>query len=228
MEQEIINHQPVYLNGWKRLFSSLLNLLISLSLAALFDVAFINKTVKNVTHYDAVMMERDNNVKAYMKLQDEYGVFYYDSESHRLINESLDSGVEEAFLENEEVIKLKTDIQNKDTTLNLIQLRIVLYSFLLGSLIGCTFSKVIFGPGRGLGEIIMHDVIVNEDGSKIKFFKALLNGFLIWIFDIVLGFLTLFILPIVSLKEIYYDDKHQSLLDKLLKIEHHLDERYID
>ena len=218
--------KPVYLNGWKRLFSSLLNLLISIALSFLFDYAFIAKSVKSIAHYDDLYAKREEENNRYQELQDEYGIYYYDSESNRLANESVSKEVESSFLNNEEVIKLKEDILNKDRLLVAVQLEIIGFSFLLGSLIGFTFSHIVFGVGRGLGELVFHDDMTDEKGYKLKFSKVLLYGFLRWVFYVVLGVITVFILPIIFFKVLYYDDKHQSPLDKWMKIEHRLNEKY--
>ena len=143
----------------------------------------------------------------------------YDEDNNRIKNENVSQSNLDNFMLDENVLSLREEIPNLQNKLLIIDWIAVGIDAFLGSLIYFVFAYIILGRGRSIGLYILKSELVDENGNKLAFKKCILYGFLKWLFVFPLGIITLFILPITMLYKVFYDDNHQTILDKKMKIE---------
>ena len=217
------------LSPWQRIGTLLLDFTLVFFLALFFDRVIVNPIAKNVTPLTTLQTEYDKGVDEYQKLEDKYGLYYYTSDSSKtrtknseVTNEQLD-----AFLKDERVIELRKELPSIQDQLQVIRLSKIGIDTFLASLIYFLFAYVLFGLGRSFGLFMFKARMRNLDGTKLSFKQALLYGFLKWLMLFPLAILTILILPLKMLYDLFYHD-NVTFLEKKLKIECRINVKDID
>lgn len=215
------------LSPWKRIGAIFLDFIMVFFLSLLFDRVLVNPVAKRVTALDELTLTYDSEVKEYQHLEDKYRLYYYDEDANRIKNENITDEELNAFMSDERVITLRKEVPEVQDTLQAIRWTIVGIDAFIGSLIYFIFAYVIFGVGRSFGLMIFNARMTDLEGKKIKFKKAILYGFLKWVMIVPLGAVTILILPIKLLYELFYKDGI-TFIEKKLNIECRIIPKYIE
>ena len=226
MENEKKKPLKVHLNARRRFFSSLINFVLMLLMAVFLDRMVFSHLLKNTDYYKNQNSTYESLVVEYEKLQDEYGIYYYDEQSSRKETSDVTSETIENFQNDTRVIETYKQISNIQTSLLRYQILIAFISLTASTLILTTFAGIIF-KGRSLGGLIYHFRLMNKNGEYLKIGKIILYGFVKWVFYYILGIFSVSIIPIILFKGVIYKENHQSFLDSLMDVEFVVDEEYI-
>lgn len=216
-EKKIIDRKLT--SGFKRLGAFLIDLIFVFFLSVTLDKIFVHQLVGQISNYPQIIEVYENKCDQYKLYEDYYELYIYDEDNNRIKNENVSQSNLDNFMLDENVLSLREEIPNLQNKLLIIDWIAVGVDAFLGSLIYFVFAYIILGRGRSIGLYILKSELVDENGNKLSFKKCILYGFFKWLFVFPLGIITLFILPITMLYKVFYDDNHQTILDKKMKIE---------
>lgn len=215
------------LTPWQRIGALLLDYVMVFFLCLLLDRLAVNPIVKAATPLEELQTSYDVKVAEYQKIEDQYHLYSYTDSSERVKNEEVAESDLEAFMADPQVVVLRTEVPEIQNRLQIIRWSEIAIDVFLGSLIYMLFAYVLFGTGRSFGLMVFKANVTDANGNKIRFKRALLYGFLKWLFLFPLGVLTCFILPIKMLYDLFYKEG-VTFLEKKLGLECRILPKYID
>ena len=206
------------LGPWQRIGSILLEFVMVFFVGLLLDRIAVNPIAKATTNLNVLAETYNSEVKEYQDKEDVYHLYYYDEDKNRIKNDNVADEELNAFMSDERVIAIRNDLPGIQDTIQAIRLTCLGVDAFLGSLLYFTFAYILFGKGRSLGLIIFKSHLTDENGNKISIGKAILYGFLKWLILVPGGIVTIFILPIYTLYELFYKD-NVTFLERKMHIE---------
>lgn len=226
MSNKIVELSSRTPNFSKRLYASFVDFVFIVFLAIALDFILISPVVKNTMGYNEIKEEYVTLNEQYRDIQDEYGIYVYDSSSNRELNDDIPQEVIDDFLKDERVIKLKEIIPPLQEKLLTYDISILVTDYVVASLLGCLFANIMFGKGVSFGLLLAGIRMVDVNKEKPKIGKVFAYGALKWVIFYILGAATVAIVPIVMLCKAYYDEECLSPLEKALGLKFYLLEKY--
>lgn len=213
------------LKPWSRLACFLIDFVMVFLLGVMFDRIMVTPIAKNVTPLNELNETYNSEVLEYQNKQNEYNLYYY-KDGERIKNENVTKEETDAFMADERVIQIRKELPEVQDTLQAIRLTVLGIDAFIASLLYFTFSFIIFGKGRSISLLIFKSRMTDFNGNKITISKSILYGFLRWVFLFPLGIITILILPIYMMYELFYKD-NQTFLERKLQIECRIDPKDI-
>ena len=201
----------------RRLYAWFLDTLLLIVLVFLFDGLVSQPLMKDVTEIDTVMNSYIANSAMYESIQDEYGVYLYDSNGNRYFNSNVTEDVKDNFQNDERILSLNVVlVAEQEYILMNFVLRICL-SILLGSIIVYFILPLCFRRGRTLGKIAAKLAVINDNNSEIKWYKLIARSFISMIINVYLAIITLGMIPLASLLVSINHHENKALCDLACK-----------
>lgn len=197
----------------KRLFAVLINLLVFLLLSFVFDYTLMPLTYKRWMGHPTLEAECVELNNAYHDKQDEYGIYYYENDK-RIYNKEVSEETMNNFKNDTEVRDIVSNLSNKQTKLFIIDFSSYGISFLLISFLVTVLSTFIFGKYKSIGALFMGIWTVNDILEKPKYSTLIGYAILRWFLLLPLGVVSIFMIPVAFLYQIYYKDDHRTKLEE--------------
>lgn len=229
LTQEVVDTSSTkscYLKGGKRLLGAFLNMLVILVLGLLLDKFVISPIMKDVTSYSSVVTQFETYNKEYKSIQDKYGIFIYDEYSNREENDSITEEMSKDFFNDPRIQFLIPEMNKLQNELLKVDISILVVDYLVSSLIYSLFGNFLFGIGRSFAGILLHYQLVDTSDNKLKVSKVFIYSLLKWLFNGVIGVITLGIYPLYNFYSLTHDDEYRSPLDKLIGVKYKVDEKF--
>lgn len=201
------------LSSWQRLGAILLDFVLIFFASLLIDRVAVNPIKNAVTNYNELNTSYNADVELYQKKQDEYGLYLYDASSSRYKNNEVSDENLEKFMNDADVIRIRNELGSIQDSLTVIRFSCIGIDAFIGSLLYLTFAYIIFGKGRSFGLVAFNGQLVDSNGNKPSLGKCILYGFLKWLFLFPLGVLSVLIIPITFLYQLFYHEQ-ETYLDK--------------
>ena len=198
----------------KRLFAALINLLLFLLLGFVFDYLVMPVTYQKWMGHNQIEQECVVLNNSYHDKQDEYGIYYYNDDGKRLYNYDVSEETITNFQNDQSVRDIVSELSNKQTHLYIIDISSYVISFLFISLLITILTTFVLGKYKSFGGLFLGLYTVSETLDNPKTSKILGYACLRWLLLIPLGVISVFMIPVVFLYQIYYHDDHSTKLEK--------------
>ena len=198
----------------KKLFAALINLLFFLLVGFVFDYTLMPITYQRWMGHDNIEQNCIVLNEAYHEKQDEYGIYYYNDDNKRVYNDDVSQETLTAFQNDEEVRNIASQLSSEQTKLYIIDISSFGVSFLFISLSLTILTAFILGRYKSFGALCTGLWTYTEELEKPKWSTYLLYACLRWLLLIPLGICSIFMIPVVFLYQLYYDDDHRTKLEK--------------
>ncbi len=215
------------LTPWQRIGTLFLDYVMVFFACLLIDRLAVNPVAKAVTPIETLQTSYDAKVAEYQQLEDQYHLYSYNDSSERVKNETVSQEDLDSFMADSKVVALREEVPAIQNQMQIIRWREIGIDIFLGSLIYMGFAYVLFGPGRSFGLMVFKARMTDEEGKKIPIKKAILYGFSKWALLFPLGCLTIFIIPIKMLYDLFYKGE-VTFLEKKMGLECRLLPKYIE
>ena len=201
----------------RRLYAWMIDALILFVLVFVFDLLVSTPLMNNVTEILEVKEEYIKLAKDYEVIQDEYGIYYYDSENNRIYNNEVTEEVKNKFLTDQRILDLNNRLVEKQNYIILNFIIKIAISLLLSSIIIYIIIPLSLSKGRTLGKLAAKLYVVNDDSSYAKWYKILIRYILNIIFNVYLALASLGIIPLISLIVSINQKQNKALPDLICK-----------
>lgn len=201
----------------RRLYAWMIDALILFVLAFVFDWLVSTPLMNNVTEILEVKAEYIKLAKDYEVIQDEYGIYYYDSENNRIYNNEVTEEVKNKFLTDQRILDLNDRLVEKQNYKILNFIIKIAISLFLASIIIYIIIPLSLSKGRTLGKLAAKLYVVNDDSSYAKWYKILIRYILNIIFNVYLALASLGIIPLISLIISINQKQNKALPDLICK-----------
>lgn len=201
----------------RRLYAWMIDALILFVLVFVFDWLVSTPLMNNVTEILEVKAEYIKLAKDYEVIQDEYGIYYYDSENNRIYNNEVTEEVKNKFLTDQRILDLNDRLVEKQNYIILNFIIKIAISLLLSSIIIYIIIPLSLSKGRTLGKLAAKLYVVNDDSSYAKWYKILIRYILNIIFNVYLALASLGIIPLISLIISINQKQNKALPDLICK-----------
>jgi uncharacterized RDD family membrane protein YckC len=201
----------------RRLYAWMIDALILFVLAFVFDWLVSTPLMNNVTEILEVKEEYIKLAKDYEVIQDEYGIYYYDSENNRIYNNEVTEEVKNKFLTDQRILDLNDRLVEKQNYIILNFIIKIAISLFLASIIIYIIIPLSLSKGRTLGKLAAKLYVVNDDSSYAKWYKILIRYILNIIFNVYLALASLGIIPLISLIVSINQKQNKALPDLICK-----------
>jgi uncharacterized RDD family membrane protein YckC len=201
----------------RRLYAWMIDALILFVLVFVFDWLVSTPLMNNVTEILEVKEEYIKLAKDYEVIQDEYGIYYYDSENNRIYNNEVTEEVKNKFLTDQRILDLNDRLVEKQNYIILNFIIKIAISLLLSSIIIYIIIPLSLSKGRTLGKLAAKLYVVNDDSSYAKWYKILIRYILNIIFNVYLALASLGIIPLISLIISINQKQNKALPDLICK-----------
>lgn len=201
----------------RRLYAWMIDALILFVLVFVFDWLVSTPLMNNVTEILEVKAEYIKLAKDYEVIQDEYGIYYYDSENNRIYNNEVTEEVKNKFLTDQRILDLNTRLVEKQNYIILNFIIKIAISLFLASIIIYIIIPLSLSKGRTLGKLAAKLYVVNDDSSYAKWYKILIRYILNIIFNVYLALASLGIIPLISLIISINQKQNKALPDLICK-----------
>jgi uncharacterized RDD family membrane protein YckC len=201
----------------RRLYAWMIDALILFVLVFVFDWLVSTPLMNNVTEILEVKAEYIKLAKDYEVIQDEYGIYYYDSENNRIYNNEVTEEVKNKFLTDQRILDLNDRLVEKQNYIILNFIIKIAISLFLASIIIYIIIPLSLSKGRTLGKLAAKLYVVNDDSSYAKWYKILIRYILNIIFNVYLALASLGIIPLISLIVSINQKQNKALPDLICK-----------
>ncbi len=201
----------------RRLYAWMIDALILFVLVFVFDWLVSTPLMNNVTDILEVKEEYIKLAKDYEVIQDEYGIYYYDSENNRIYNNEVTEEVKNKFLSDQRILDLNKLLVEKQNYIIINFIIKIAISLLLASIIIYIILPLVLSKGRTLGKLAAKLYVVNDDNSYAKWYKILIRYILNIIFNVYLALASLGIIPLISLIVSINQKQNKALPDLICK-----------
>lgn len=201
----------------RRLYAWMIDALILFVLVFVFDWLVSTPLMNNVTEILEVKAEYIKLAKDYEVIQDEYGIYYYDSENNRIYNNEVTEEVKNKFLTDQRILDLNDRLVEKQNYIILNFIIKIAISLFLASIIIYIIIPLSLSKGRTLGKLAAKLYVVNDDSSYAKWYKILIRYILNIIFNVYLALASLGIIPLISLIISINQKQNKALPDLICK-----------
>jgi uncharacterized RDD family membrane protein YckC len=201
----------------RRLYAWMIDALILFVLVFVFDWLVSTPLMNNVTEILEVKAEYIKLAKDYEVIQDEYGIYYYDSENNRIYNNEVTEEVKNKFLTDQRILDLNDRLVEKQNYIILNFVIKIAISLFLASIIIYIIIPLSLSKGRTLGKLAAKLYVVNDDSSYAKWYKILIRYILNIIFNVYLALASLGIIPLISLIISINQKQNKALPDLICK-----------
>lgn len=202
----------------KRLGASLLNLLFYLIVAFSLEYCLSGTTFKKWVHYEDNKLEFNQMTEIYHEKQDFYQIYTYNEDDKRVYNPDVTQEQLDAFNNDQAVIDLTKDIKQKQAYLVGMDLLSYGVFFVVTSYGLTVLMSVIFSKHKSFGNLCLGLYVANENDEKLKFSKFLGYSSIRYLLLYPLAVLTIFIIPVCFMYQIFYDVNHRTTLEKKFKL----------
>lgn len=201
----------------RRLYAWIIDTILLFIIVFLFDGLVSQPISKKITNIEQIQTSYEDNSKVYESIQDEYNIYIYDENGNRLFNENIDEKVKEQFLNDQRIIDLnKVLVEEQETILTHLIVRMAISMSVPSLLVYCGLP-LILGKGKTLGRLAGKLIVINDNETRVKWYKILLRGIITIILDVYLGLITMGILPLISLLIAVLTRDNKSLVDLICK-----------
>lgn len=206
--------EKVFASFSKRLGASMLNLLFYLIIAFSLEYCLGGLTFKKWVHYEDNKYDFNQMTELYHEKQDFYQIYTYNEDDKRIYNLEVSQEQLDAFNNDQSVIDLTKDIKAKQAYL--VGMDLLSYGvFFVASSYGLTIlMAIIFSKYKSFGNLCLGLYTVNENDEKLTHSKYFGYSSVRYLLLYPLGILSIFIIPVCFLYQIFYDDNHQTSLEK--------------
>ena len=201
----------------RRLYAWMIDALILFVLVFVFDWLVSTPLMNNVTEILEVKEEYIKLAKDYEVIQDQYGIYYYDSENNRIYNNEVTEEVKNKFLTDQRILDLNDRLVEKQNYIILNFIIKIAISLFLASIIIYIIIPLSLSKGRTLGKLAAKLYVVNDDSSYAKWYKILIRYILNIIFNVYLALASLGIIPLISLIISINQKQNKALPDLICK-----------
>lgn len=201
----------------RRLYALMIDALILFVLAFVFDWLVSTPLMNNVTEILEVKEQYIKLAKDYEVIQDEYGIYYYDSENNRIYNNEVTEEVKNKFLTDQRILDLNDRLVEKQNYIILNFIIKIAISLFLASIIIYIIIPLALSKGRTLGKLAAKLYVVNDDSSYAKWYKILTRYILNIIFNVYLALASLGIIPLISLIVSINQKQNKAIPDLICK-----------
>lgn len=201
----------------RRLYAWMIDALILFVLVFVFDWLVSTPLMNNTTEILEVKEEYIKLAKDYEVIQDEYRIYYYDSENNRIYNNEVTEEVKNKFLTDQRILDLNDRLVEKQNYIILNFIIKIAISLFLASIIIYIIIPLSLSKGRTLGKLAAKLYVVNDDSSYAKWYKILIRYILNIIFNVYLALASLGIIPLISLIVSINQKQNKALPDLICK-----------
>lgn len=201
----------------RRLYAWMIDALILFVLVFVFDWLVSTPLMNNVTEILEVKAEYIKLAKDYEVIQDEYGIYYYDSENNRIYNNEVTEEIKNKFLTDQRILDLNDRLVEKQNYIILNFIIKIAISLFLASIIIYIIIPLSLSKGRTLGKLAAKLYVVNDDSSYAKWYTILIRYILNIIFNVYLALASLGIIPLISLIISINQKQNKALPDLICK-----------
>lgn len=198
----------------KKLFAALINLLFFLLVGFIIDYTLMPVTYKRWMGHDTIEQNCIVLNDSYRDKQDEYGIYYYNEDDKRVYNDNVSEETLTAFRNDEEVRNIASSLSSEQTKLYIIDISSFGVAFLFVSLFLTILTVFVLGRYKSFGALCIGLWTYTEELEKPKWSTYLGYACLRWLLLIPLGICSIFMIPVVFLYQLYYDDDHRTKLEK--------------
>lgn len=183
---------------FSRALAFIVDFVLMLVFSLTIDAGIVTQIVKTTDSYKTIDNEYFVLVEQYSEKQDQFNIYIYEGEN-RIQNPNLSEEDKNIFLNNEEVIEIRNKIiKNGEIKRNYFLLEAAI-SLLIGSFVYYLIIPFLIKGRFTIGKAVFHISIINHEDELLKGFGYLKYSLVEYVFAIILGIATLFIINIISL-----------------------------
>ncbi len=198
----------------RRLLANLVDILLLLMLFFFFYFVLFKPLMNNIYNISAHKENYITATNSYNTIREEYGIISFDSASDIIYNTVTDE-IKNAFLNDTRVIELTKTIQDEAMYVFKYTMLGCLYSLLCSSSIAFILLPLCLRT-KTLGRLCMKlTLIKGKEKKTLPFYLVILRGVIYIIIDVLLGILSLGIIPLIDLIVAVLSKENRSIVDKL-------------
>lgn len=198
----------------RRLLANLVDILLLLMLFFFFYFVLFKPVMNDIYNISSHKENYTQCMNDYNAIRVDYGIISYDSASDIIYN-TVSDDIKNAFLNDSRVIELTKTIQSEAMYVFQYTMLGCLYSLLCSSFIAFILLPLCLRT-KTLGRLCMKlTLIKGKEKKMLPFYFVLLRGVTYIIVDVLLGILSLGIVPLIDLLVAILSKENQSIVDKL-------------
>ena len=197
----------------RRLYAKVLDVLILFVLVFLFDGMVSKSLQSKITDIDEIKASYVINSDIYEDIQDEYQIYIYDTNGNREYNDDVTQEVKDAFLNDSRILALNDVLQKEQKQIILYFVLRIMFSIFVPAFILYGVIPLLLKDGKTIGRLAAKLIVINNNGTTIKWYKTLLRALASILINIYLAILTLGIIPLASLIVAIVIKENKSFVD---------------
>lgn len=201
----------------RRLYAKVLDVLILFVLVFLFDGMVSKSLQSKITDIDKIKFSYVTNSDVYEDIQDEYQIYIYDSNGNRKYNDNVTQEVKDAFLNDSRILSLNDILQEEQKQIILYFALRIMFSIFVPAFILYGIVPVFLKDGKTIGRLAAKLIVINSNGTTLKWYKTLLRALASIVINIYLAILTLGIIPLASLIVAIVIKENKSFVDLVVR-----------
>lgn len=198
----------------RRLLANLVDILLLLILFFFFYFVLFKPVMNNIYN---ISSHKDNYTQCmnnYNSIREEYGIISFDSSSNIIYNTVTDD-IKNSFLNDSRVIDLTKTIQDEAMYVFKYTMLGCLYALLCSSFIAFILLPICLRT-KTLGRLCMKLTLIRGKEKKtLPIYFVLLRGVVYIVIDVMLGILSLGIIPLIDLLVAILSKENRSIVDRL-------------